>query len=183
MKHIKLNAILVFVLFFFSLINLPVNNISTDNAASDKDRIHLKSDSLIQGYPCISWVHFYANGKLKQFNLAHDYVIKNVIFPRNTTVFLDKNGGLFQVYLSKDTEIHSYTCPGGNMKEATGFYPSGKLRFFFPRKDLLINGYPVKGGSMKGVWFYESGKLKKFYLTKDYFINGKQYKKGDLVEI
>ncbi len=183
MKKSSINAVGVIALFIFIFSFQPIQDYSLIYQDLDESKTHLKEDSTIQGFPCTAWVHFYPDGKLKQFELAHDYVIAGVIFPKNTIVFLDDNGKLNQVYLSKDTDIHSYPCPGGNMKEATGFYPSGKLRFFFPREDMLVNGYPVKGGSMKGVWFYESGKLKKFYLTREYTINGRKYNKGDEVNI
>jgi len=177
----KYNAIigsLFFLFLFTSTLNFTSNN---EPIHQEAKKIHFKSDTIIQSFPCTGWIHFYEDGKLKQFELARDYVISGIIFPKGSIIFLDKNSKLYQVYLSKDTKIHSYPCPGGKMKVATGFYPSGKLRFFFPRKDMLINGYPVKGGSLYGVWFFESGKLKKFTLTKDYFIDGKQYHAGDLV--
>jgi hypothetical protein len=74
-------------------------------------------------------------------------------------------------------------CPGGNIKEATGFYPSGKLRFFFPREDVVIDGIPCKGGSLNGIWLYPSGKVQKARLSEDKVINGVNYHKGDTVEL
>lgn len=180
-----LNIVLVFFSFVLFIAVSPSKfdyktPIETQEEISKK---FLKEDSMVQGFPCTGWVHLFPEGTLRQFELSHDFVITGVIFPRNTIVFLDDKQKLEKAYLSKDTEIHSYPCPGGKGKLATGFYASGKLRYFFPRNDMLVNGYPVAGGSMKGVWFYESGKLKKFFLTKDYMVNGVQYSKGDEVNI
>lgn len=185
MRKSGLNIVLVFV-SFMALIAVIPNNTNHDNSIyqeGENSKIFLKEDSMIQGFPCTGWAHFFPEGTLRQFELSHDYVITGIIFPKNSIVFLDDQSKLEKVYLSKDTEIHSYPCPGGKGKIATGFYASGKLRYFFPREDMLVHGYPVAGGSMKGVWFYESGKLEKFYLTKDYTVNGVQYSSGEEVNI
>ena len=128
----------------------------------------LIEDSIIEGYPVISWIHFYENGKLKQFDLSENFSISNLEFPKGSTIFLNSEGIMVQAYLSKDLEIQGYKCPGGNLKEAVGFYPSGKLRFFFPKTDVLIDGVPCKGGGLHGIWLYETYK-------KD----GRIFKEGD----
>ena len=120
---------------------------------------------------------------MKQFTLANDFTIAGNIFPEKTTVFLTEEGTLQQVYLSKDQMIQGYQCTGGNMKEATGFYPSGKLRFFFPHQDTKVGDIMCKGGALKGIYLYETGDLQKAYAAGDITINGKIYKDGDLIEL
>ena len=143
----------------------------------------LASDTIIDGYPCTSWVYFYPSGNLKQFSLAQKYSIAGNSLPAKTVVFLSEEGNLTQVYLTEDQMIQGYQCTGGNIKSATGFYPSGKLLFFFPRQDTQVGDVLCMGGSLKGITLYVSGNLKKAYAAKEVTINGKTYKKGDLIEL
>ena len=152
-----------------------------DNGQIQKEK--LQKDRIIDGYPCTAWVHFYKNGQLHQFELSKAFQIAGIQFPQNTIVFLNEQGELDQVYLSMNMSIQNYQCSGGNKKTATGFYPSGKLRFFFPHDNVMIGEILCKGGIMSGVWLYESGRLQKAYLAKEFKYKNKEYKKGDLIEL
>ena len=143
----------------------------------------LAKDTVIEGYPCESWVHFYPNGSLKQFTLAENFTVAGNNFSEKTTVFLTEEGSLLQVYLPHDQMIQGYQCTGGNMKSATGFYPSGKLRFFFPHQNTMVGEVLCSGGATMGIYLYESGDLQKAYAAEDMVVNGISYKKGDVIEL
>ncbi|MCK5856652.1 MAG: hypothetical protein KAG64_04135 [Bacteroidales bacterium] len=187
----KKNSKLSFFIFILILFAVSCSNETSISKESNgeytkitKEKGKLAKDSMIQGFPCkSSWVHYYSNGNISQFELAKEFTIAGISFSKKTIVFLDSNGVLSQVYLPKDQIIQSYQCTGGNMKSATGFYPSGKLHFFFPHDNVLIDGVLCKGGAMSGIWLYESGKLKKAYAATKLKLNEKVYKKGSLIEL
>ena len=180
---IKLN-----MLAFLIIIISCSNEANYHNESNNKKELtsikkeKLSKDSIINGFPCQSWVFYSKKGDLVQFELADSFTISGIRFPPSTVIFLDSNGIMYQVYLAQDQIIQSYQCTGGKLKTATGFYPSGKLRFFFPHQDVNIDGVLCKGGSMSGIWLYESGNLKSAYCAEDIEIEGKTFKKGALIE-
>jgi len=133
----------------------------------------------MQGYPCMRRLWFYETGAIDQFQTSEDIVIQEIAIPKYSTVFLREDSTLKAAWLHHDAEIQGCPCTGSTWsKTSTGFHPNGKLRCFFPRKTLTIQGFPVKPGGLAGVYFYESGKLRQFYLNEDVEQDGRVYKKG-----
>ncbi|NOY76622.1 MAG: hypothetical protein GXO76_02000, partial [Calditrichaeota bacterium] len=131
----------------------------------------------IQGYPCIGWTWFYQNGRLDNFELSQTVTIQGIEIPAKSRVFLRKEDGtLEQCYFSKDLIIQGYPCDGGHKKEATGFYPNGKLRFIFLTEPRTIQGIPCRHGGLSIIQFHESGRLKQCELPHDFEYNGAKYK-------
>jgi len=142
-------------------------------------RIKLTQPTTVQGMPCMRWLWFYPNGAIDEFQTSEDIVLQDVSIPKYSTVFLREDSTLKAAWLHHDITIQGYPCAGSRWsKTSTGFHPNGRLRYFFPRKPLTIQGFPVKPGGLSGVYFYENGALHKFYLSKDVEIGGQLYKKG-----
>ncbi len=65
----------------------------------------------------------------------------------------------------------------------TGFYPSGRLRYFFCPQDVWIDGIPCNGGSFSLIELYESGRLRQCRLSESVEMNGRTYQKRETVEL
>ena len=83
----------------------------------------------------------------------------------------------------KNTIIQGYLCRGNLNKMGTEgihttLYLNGRLRHFFPKKNVLINDIYCMSSIFTGILLYEDGKLKECKLAKDQTINGVYYKKG-----
>ena len=142
-------------------------------------RIKLTQPAIVQDQPCMRWVWFYETGAINHFQTSKNIVIQDIAIPKYSTVFLREGGVLKAAWLYRDIEIQGYPCTGSSWsKISTGFHTNGTLRYFFPRKSLTIQGFPIKSGGLAGVYFYESGRLHRFYLNKDVAIDGKIYPKG-----
>ncbi len=165
---------------FLSARELPIKKGSEQYFDSGAlKRIKLTEPTEIQGMPCMRWTWFYEDGSLRRFQASRDFELNGIPIPLRSTVFLRGDGTPECIWLYRDTEIQGYTCPGSSWsKPATGFYANGNLRYFFPGKPLIIQGFPVKPGGLAGVYFYESGKLRQFFLDKDKEVDGVLYKKG-----
>ncbi|MBN1634841.1 MAG: hypothetical protein JW917_11800 [Ignavibacteria bacterium] len=48
----------------------------------------LSDTATLNGYKCISWIWFFENGQIKQFETAEEIKMKNFVIPSNSTVFL-----------------------------------------------------------------------------------------------
>jgi hypothetical protein len=137
----------------------------------------LKQKSIIDGFPCAAdWVELSREGELRNFCLSEDFTVANVHLQKGTWVFMKKAGKLLCV-LPENTEYQGYICKGGGGRKGihTTFYPSGKLRSFYPLKDVTINGIRCKASIFNNVALYENGHLKYCKLSKESIINGKKY--------
>jgi hypothetical protein len=142
-------------------------------------RVRLTQEANVQGKLCTGWLWFHDDGSIRQFQNDKDIVLQDNLIPQMSTIFLREDGSLDHVWLYHDISIQDYPCTGSTWsKTSTGFHPNGTLRYFFPRKTLNIQGFPIKPGGLAGVSFYENGNLHQFYLHDDIEISGITYSKG-----
>ncbi|MEN8125553.1 MAG: hypothetical protein ABFR32_10525 [Bacteroidota bacterium] len=141
----------------------------------------LKQNTIVEGYPCHKKIVFTRNWKLRQFLLAENHFMLGAEFPKESRIIFGKDH--ISCFLGKDTQINGYLCNGNYAKWystgiSTSFYPSGKLKCFYPDDDVEINNILCKSSPFAGVCLHENGNLKQCKLTKDEIINGKEYKKN-----
>jgi hypothetical protein len=140
---------------------------------------YLAEDTVIQDYPCkATFITFYEDWTLENFQLSEPYEFGKNLLPINTWIILTKEGHIRICQFPKDTEIQGHLCKGGwggRSGCTTGFYKNGKLKHFFSREDILIEGVPCKRG---GVILHDNGRLKKCKLTEDTVRNGTKYKRN-----
>lgn len=146
------------------------------NQGTYKIRCKYKEPVTVQGYSCIGWTWYYQDGRLDNFQAHETITIQGIKIPKNSRVFLRQDGTLDQCYFSKDIIIQGYPCDGGHKKEATGFYPNGKLRFIFLTEQRTIQGIPCRPGGLSIIQFYENGTLKQNELPDDFEYKGIKYK-------
>jgi len=140
----------------------------------------LKKPQTIDGFQCRRWVHFHANGKVKQLLLAKPAVVQGVSVPADATVFLTGAGKLKTIWFAKDTTVQGDTVRGGG-KISKGFHENGALASGFLRKPAVIDDVPCKASVFKPVFFHPNGKLKEATLDRDATIQGAPREKGDTV--
>ena len=137
----------------------------------------LAKNAIIDGFPCAdNYIWFDRNWKVTEFQLSEEYMLLGNKIPKKTWVrfYKDKIICMFPY----DTEIQSHTCGGSSWGREgihTVFYLDGKLKHFFPKENVKIDGIFCKSSVFAGVSLYENGRLKKCKLAKDQNINGKNY--------
>ena len=121
----------------------------------------LSDTAFLNGYKCISWIHFFDNGRIKQFETADDIKFNNFIIPSNSTIFFNEQNPdkIQKIWFSKDVIINGIGCKGG-MKISTEFYDNDSLKACFLSKDQIIQGFPCVSSVFKPVYFYQNGKIK-----------------------
>jgi len=153
-------------------------------AESETSRKTLQAPAEIQGYPCAKgYAWFYSNGSLRQCAVSRDTAFGEAQVPAGSIVVLLPDGKPRYVMLSHDATILGYHCRGGGPLgpaegDATGFYPSGKLKLCWFVDDQEAQGVPcMAAGSFfdaifhhdnVGTNFYESGRLHSCTLSKDF---------------
>ncbi len=168
MSHLKKNILIILSLAFLLLIinSCKVNNDGFyessieyyENGKFKKGKI--ENIKIINSINCIGWIKYYQNGGLKQLRIAKSTIIQGIEFPGNTVIFFTKESKVKNCYLTEDTIIQGYLCRGGSLKVSTSFYPSGKLKLFYPPKELKINGKLYSSSLLSnGVLLNEEGKV------------------------
>ena len=144
----------------------------------------LSDTAAIEGFCCISWLHLYENGSIKQFRTTKDIEQPTYIIPSGSVIFpIEKDIHHFKcVRFSKDVNIDSVLCKGGNEVEVN-FYPNGKIESCFLSKNQTIHGFPCKSSLLKPVRFYQDGKVKELTLSKDYELQGTLFQAGSTVTL
>ncbi len=142
----------------------------------------LKNNSVIDGFPCSTEnVTLSKDWKLKSFVLGDDFVMSGNTIPKGTFIRVYKDRLLCM--FPEDVTIQSYRCRGDYDKMGTegyqaSLYTSGRLRYFYPVDDVMIDNVFCKSSPFAGVRLYENGKLKKCKLSKDQTISGVKYKRN-----
>ena len=141
----------------------------------------------IHGFPCEKgWIHFKQNWQLQSFQLSKEFTINNTLLPAHTWIHLPYHEGQtgYVCSLPHDYKIQGYLCggSGGYKGTHTGFYNSGKLRNFFPPKDVTVDGVPCEASPFMFVGLYENGHIKSCKLSEEFHIDGKTIKKGEIIE-
>jgi hypothetical protein len=142
----------------------------------------LSDTAFLDGYKCISWIWFFENGRIKQFETAEDLKINNIEIPSKSTIFFsDQNPNTIKyIWFSKDVIMNNIECKGGG-KISTEFYDNGSLKACFLSKDQYIQGYPCKSSLLKPVYFYPDGKIKILTLGIDSKFENTYYKAGESI--
>lgn len=144
----------------------------------------LSDSTSIEGYNCISWLHLFESGSIKQFQTVKDIEQPTYTIPSGSVIFpIENNITRFNcIRFSKDVLVESVLCKGGDKVEVK-FYPNGKIESCFLSKDQTIQGFPCKSSLLKPVMFYPDGKIKGLTLCKNYEIQGTLFKAGDTIHL
>lgn len=145
----------------------------------------------IQGYRCATgaaW--FYEGGRLRTCSVAISTAFGEAVVPAGSTIYLLPEGTPSYVFLSRNTEIHGYTCRGVKHDLMTSFYPNGRLRVCWLAADQEIQSVPCMqttfmGKMFRGVseatLFYDNGQLKSCRVSQDVTVQGEKFKRGEHV--
>ena len=141
----------------------------------------LDDPATIQGLPCRSWVRFHENGKLSTCELAAETTIEGHRLPASTYLVFDEEGQLRSCFLSRDTQIQGYWCRGGPFRTATTFHADGRLRSFFSRDAVTIDGVSCVASSHDAVLLHGNGRLAGCRLAADVTRDAETLRKGQVV--
>ncbi len=141
---------------------------------------HLAQKTVIEGFPCqASWVHFYSDWKLQNAFSSERVTVNGIDIPEGTWVEFHRDGYIRMCAFPDNIVIQGLTCKGtgGATGVQTGFYPSGRLKWFFSKGDVTIEGIPCNGGVFSIIGLHEDGSVMACRLAGDVVIDGKRYKK------
>lgn len=158
--------------------------------AKEREFLHaqgiLKSKTIVDGFPCHKKITLTKNGHAKFFILAEDYEILGNKLKKETQIIIRRNGDIL-IHCLYNPQIQGYLIRKENYLRpffmgSTNFqlYPDGKLKFFNPVHDVLIQGVVCKSSSVwGGVYLYQNGNLKRCYSATEQTIQdvqvGKKY--------
>ena len=146
---------------------------------------NLAKDTEIDGWPCKQgFIAFHADWKLDELQLSKDHERNGIFMPAGTWVFPDKNGNPGVCIFQRDIEIQGYLCRGsGSGKQGfmTSFYASGKLKQFFSRDPVTVNGVVCDDSLFHGISLHENGSLKQCKLNSQVDIGGVSYRSGSII--
>ncbi len=147
-------------------------------------KCRLADEVTLNGYHCVSWMRFFENGQIRQFETAIDIKRDSILIPAKSILFFHEqnHNEISMIYLSQNTIIQGVNCKGGE-KITTSFYPNMKLRNCFLVDDQVIQGFPCKSSLMHYVSFYDSGKLKSLTLSRDFSSGKMNYRRGTYIEL
>ncbi|HCA42403.1 MAG TPA: hypothetical protein DEP28_04040 [Bacteroidetes bacterium] len=144
----------------------------------------LSDTATLNGYKCISWIWFFENGQIKQFETACDIKMSNYVIPSNSRIFFNEQSTnkIKYIWLAKDCNINNVECKGGG-KISTEFYDNDSLKACFLTKDQTIQGFSCKSSLLEPVYFYPNGKIKILTLSIDSRFGNTDYKNGESIII
>jgi hypothetical protein len=142
----------------------------------------LSDTATLNEYKCISWIWFFENGQIKQFETAADIKMNNFVIPSNSTIFFDERnpGKIKYIWFSKDVTINNIQCKGSG-EISTEFYDNNSLKSCFLAKNQNIQGFPCQSSLFKPVCFYPNGKIKILPLSIKSKYGDKVYKSGESI--
>ena len=165
-----------------SLAYLPMTELRKSGSALIS---RLESPMVIDGYPCdANWIQFTEIGRLRAFFLSDACLIQGNRIPKGTWVQLYPDLSIRFCSFPEDTIIQGYLCDGGSggAKGVTAsFYPSGRLKGFYPPRDVEIKGIPCRASPINGISVYENGNLEGFTLSRNTIIGGRALSSGQRV--
>jgi len=173
-----------------SLSNYSGQQISVYNnsvAYYDGNRVmkcRLSDTATLNGYKCISWIWFFENGQIKQFETAVDIKMPNYTIPSNSVIFFNDQNPfkIKHIWFSSNVTINNIECRGGT-KISTEFYDNDKLKQCFLANDAEIQGYSCRSSLLDPVYFYPDGKIKRLTLSVDSKFDNIEFKKGESIII
>jgi len=138
----------------------------------------------LNGHNCISWLHFFENGLIKQFQTVDDIILPSYTIPSGSVIFYNAQNPdkIKYIYFSKDIVIDSIKCKSGG-KISTEFYENGKLNACFLTESQIIQGFPCMRSVFEPVYFYPNGKIKILTLSSDSKYMETTFKKGQSILI
>jgi hypothetical protein len=145
-------------------------------------RAHLVEETVLEGFPCRRWVWWHEDGRLDNLELAADLEVQGHAFPARTRVFFDREGRLAHAWLSRDTLVDGRLCRG-RFKIDTAFHPNGRVRAFFPRDTLEIDGVPCTASVFHPVYLHPDGHLRQCLLADDVTLDGRVFEKGQVLRL
>jgi len=69
------------------------------------------------------------------------------------------------------------------MKIDTSFHPNGRVKEFFPPKDLVIDGIPCEASVFHPVVLHPDGRLRRCNLAENCSLGGRKFEKGSILEL
>lgn len=145
-------------------------------------RAELLETTELGGYPCRSWVWWYADGSLDNLELAADHVVQGHAFPAGTRVFFDEEGRLAHAWLARTTEVDGHPCRG-RWKIDTAFHPNGRVRAFFPPEDLELDGVWCEASVFHPVYLHADGRLAQCRLARVAYVHGRRFERGTTLRL
>lgn len=145
-------------------------------------RAHLVEPAEIGGFACQRWCWWYEDGRIDNVELARDTVVSDHVFPAGTRVFFDADGALAHAWLSADAVIDGRSCRGG-LKIDTAFHPNGRVRAFFPRDPIEIDGVLCAASVFHPVYLHANGRLRQCKLARDVTLGERVFKRGTVLTL
>jgi len=139
----------------------------------------LKEKTIIDGYPCYKQINMTKDGHVKFFILAEDFEVAGNTFRRDTKVHFRSNRD-FLIHCLYEPEIQGYMIKKENYRRpffmgSTNFqlYPDGKLKYFNPAEELLIQDVWCKPSAVRGgIHLYHDSKLKECTSAREQLVQG-----------
>jgi len=140
-------------------------------------RAFLVEETEIAGFPCQRWIWWYEDGRIDNLELARDLAVQGHDFPAGTRLFFDQEGRLAHAWLSNDAVLDGCPCRGG-MKIDTAFHPNGRVRAFFPRRAIEIDGLLCDASLFHPIYLHPDGRLEQCKLARSVMLDGRSFEKG-----
>ena len=168
--------------------NVVKNEIKFDTFRENDDGTKmgiLVEDMVIEGWPVKKdFVVFHKDWRLDELQVFKDYERNGVFMPENTWVFPDKAGNPGICMFPFDVEIQGYYCRGswsGKQGFMTAFYANGKLKWFYSRDPVNVDGVTCKDSLFQAIHLHQNGRLKQCELDEAATIKGEEYHSGYII--
>lgn len=147
----------------------------------------LFEDTVIDGWPVAGdFVVFHSDWRLDELQLSRDYERNGVFMPKGTWVFPNAAGNPGVCMFPRDIEMQGYLVRGsraGKKGFMTYFYNSGKLRLFWSRDPVVVDGVTCKDTILQGILLHENGRLRSCTLEKQTIIGTTTFGKGARISL
>lgn len=147
----------------------------------------LASDTVIDGWPCKKdFIVFHHDWRLDELQLSRDYELNGIFMPERTWVFPDAQGNPGICMFPHDVSIQGYLVRGSWMEKEgfmTFFYASGKLKLFYSRDPVTVDGVTCDDSLFHGISLHENGRLQQCKLGKMTSIDRVEYPKGSIISL
>lgn len=145
----------------------------------------LAEDTVIDGWPCMkAFIVFHSDWRLDELQLSRDYERNGIMMPARTWVFPNREGNPGVCMFPHDVEIQGYLCRGSRAEKGgfmTRFYNSGRLKLFWSREPVEVDGVTCKDTLLKGILLHENGRLQECTLEEAATVRGVEYRKGSRI--
>jgi hypothetical protein len=119
---------------------------------------------------CASRVKYFKDGKPRSCQVAKAFLVGGVEIPPRSNVTFRSSGEVDIAWLGKEGAVHGQSLPEGT---ALFFASDGRLRFFWPSRDTVLQGHLVRAqDDGAGSRLHPNGKLLAIWLAQDEVIDG-----------